>query len=264
MSETQRTTARGKSGVACHNCGTAYDTCTRAVLEKYTACCSRCRDFDMHDERREFTPGDQVRKAKGTETGEVLRVDAKAIRVCWDSGFTEWMRPDHLVIVREETETPTEPEPTHWSIGDVPPQPPAGTVVTDKDAAPWIRIGETWQHAGMISLVGGLTWSRLLVENGPLTRLVPAGQAPDAEREETVDRLIRVNDALRNELIRYRGTVALRDAARRVVTCYEQDSGTNRELDTSVRVLRRLLAEGTDPNSAHEATAAHLREWETP
>ena len=71
----------------------------------------------------------------------------------------------------------------------------------------------------------------------------------DAEREETVDRLIRVNDALRNELIRYRGTVALRDAARRVVTCYEQDSGTNRELDTSVRVLRRLLAEGTDPNA---------------
>lgn len=49
----ERTTARGKSGTACEHCGTAYDTCTEQVFQRYQACCGSCRRTSTHDERDE-------------------------------------------------------------------------------------------------------------------------------------------------------------------------------------------------------------------
>lgn len=69
-----------RSGIACHACGTDYETCTAGVLNLRAACCSGCRYTDTHDERTEMTtdpdePADML-------LGELvdLREQLKALR----------------------------------------------------------------------------------------------------------------------------------------------------------------------------------------
>lgn len=95
-----------------------------------------------------------------------------------------------------------EPAPTHsadrWEL---PTEPEPGTVVQGRNYVWARREGDGgWRRTGSGQTFG---WTTVLAD-APLTRLVPADRATDAEREDTVDRLIRVNDALRTELVRLR------------------------------------------------------------
>lgn len=141
-------------------------------------------------------------------------------------------------------ETPAEqPRADRWELA---PEPEPGTVVQDRNGAVWTRRMNSygWTRAGVEGLV---TWATVL-SGAPLARLVPAGAAmPDADLRRVTDE----RDQARANLRRYLGTRTLRDAARKVVSDYGRAwTGTNRELDNSVRALRRLLGEddaGTGP-----------------
>lgn len=89
----ERTTAQGKSGVACHRCRTNYDICARAVLERYGACCPECRNTDTHDERPEPATAPRVWEIPAEPEGVdvVWTTDRDTDEpIVWERGMRRW------------------------------------------------------------------------------------------------------------------------------------------------------------------------------
>lgn len=130
-----------------------------------------------------------------------------------------------------------------WSVGEIPEQPEAGTTVADRDGVVWTRIGPSWQRAGLISFGGGTPWSKLLLDHGPLTRLVPAG-------ERDVDPPLRPHDPKFRAMWIARKQVE--SAARRCLDAV--DSGVIfDDVDGPIVNLRGALAEVDRVNSDRKA-----------
>ena len=117
---------------------------------------------------------------------------------------------------------PQTPPGDRWDVSYLPPEPGPGQAVWDAEGTPWVRMktavyGRRWSDG-----VRSIAWAKLLVEHGPLVRLVPAD-----ERDE----LLRTVDSLRNTLSRYRGTPAIRDAAKALVAHQESVRDVNAVTD---------------------------------
>lgn len=175
------------------------------------------------------------------------------------------------------------PPVDRWDISGLPPEPDHGAAIVDRDGDAWVRYDSAsgprdqhWTNGGKV-----ISWAKLLTTYGPLTRLVPADdpntrriaelerqvRGYDADRHDMRERFLATDkrntellaqvDQLRNTVARYRGTPPLQEAARKVVADYDRDSGTNRELDNSVRALRRLLRDATADRDRSTSESRH-------
>lgn len=165
---------------------------------------------------RDLRPQGSPKIPAGTRVQASRRVPAKRAEEPFTIPFTIPVRtePDGGLIYvereavrfdddHEKSAVDESEQVNHWSLGEIPPEPDAGTLVADRDGTAWIRMGDTaWQRAGMVRVFGGFSWMTLLAERGPLVRLVPA--PPEDHVKVDVDAVLRVNDVLRAELARYR------------------------------------------------------------
>lgn len=66
---------------------------------------------------------------------------------------------------------------------ELPPEPPDRAVVLDRDAQAWQRHDSSWQRVGAVVKLFGAegvrSWSHLVVDRGPLTRLVTEDEATE-------------------------------------------------------------------------------------
>lgn len=137
-----------------------------------------------------------------------------------------------------ETGTTDETPADRWDVSHLPPEPEPGTAVQATGGRAWVR-NPGGGHQRWASGSESVSWERLVMTRGPLVRLVPAVEARDdgpalAQRDE----LLRTVDSLRNTVARYRGTPAMREAARKVVSATSADERTQ-----AVGVLGRTLDE---------------------
>lgn len=195
----------------------------------------------------EFTPGDRVRRAKGTQTGTVTTVALDGARVQWDDGESRWMEPRHIAHVETEETTVG-----RW---EMPVEPELGAVVAGRNSV-WKRRknGAGWHRVGSDQTSG---WSMVLTD-APLVRLVPADEPvkPDADTER--DALLRTVDGLRDTLARYRGTPALRDAAKELVLA-ETYSASDKERSDLRRRLWAALDTVDEEGRDTSTRAGYLR-----